>query len=192
MPARVKIDAFPEMKLTGKVHKVAVLAKSEWFNPDLKEYETTISIDGVHPSLKPGMSAEVEILVGTLRNVIRIPIQAVTARAGNTVVFLLDGSGNEEVREVVTGEANESFVEIKSGLVEGDVVLLEAPQTIEPEEGEDVKRPDKDVKDSSGPPSGANRTKGTPPSGAARDGKSRSKGGPRKSGRPPRGEKKPD
>ncbi|NQT85703.1 hypothetical protein HQ560_03005 [bacterium] len=193
MPARVKIGPFPDMKLTGKVHKIAVLAKSQWYNPDLKEYETTISIDGVHGSLKPGMSAEVEILVATLKDVIQVPVQAVTARSGKTVVYVLDDKGNEEARNVVTGEANENFVEIKEGLEEGETILLEAPQILEAEENGNGKKDDKDEKSTPAMPDmkskmGAPAKTASP--GGDRGGKSRAKGGSRKSGRPSRGGKK--
>jgi RND family efflux transporter MFP subunit len=189
MPARVKVDVFPDMKLTGKVHKIAVLAKSEWFNPDLKEYETTISIDGVHDSLKPGMSAEVEIHVATLKNVLQVPIQAVTARSGKTVVYVLDSKGNEEAREVVTGEANDRFVEIRDGLREGEVILLEAPQLLGPEEEKQEK--EKEKTDRNGPPEppavrGTTKGGQGPPKGKGTSGRSRPEGKSPRKGRPPR------
>jgi multidrug efflux pump subunit AcrA (membrane-fusion protein) len=194
MPARVKVDVFPDMKLTGKVHKIAVLAKSEWFNPDLKEYETTISIDGVHDSLKPGMSAEVEIHVATLKNVLQVPIQSVTARSGKTIVYVLDSKGNEEAREVVTGEANDRFVEIRDGLREGEVVLLEAPQLLGPEEEKEEEERGKGKADRDGPPESpgvrAPAKGGQPP---ARDKQTSRRGRPEgkspRKGRPPRREK---
>jgi len=137
-PANIRIDAFEKMRLTGKVHKVGVLpdSSSRWMNPDLKQYATDVSIDGVHPNLKPGMSAEVEILVTTIKDVIQVPVQAIAARAGQSVVYVVAGDGEEE-RPVKLGEANDKFVAVLSGLEEGEEILLEAPQavTVEAEEG---------------------------------------------------------
>ncbi|MFP4058490.1 MAG: HlyD family efflux transporter periplasmic adaptor subunit [Candidatus Brocadiia bacterium] len=139
LPARVRVDAFPEMNITGKVYEVADLpsSRNRWLNPDLKEYETIVAIDGVHPVLKPGMSAEVTVHVKTLRNVLHVPVQAVTARGDRSVVYVVHEDGTEEERAVEIGESNDDFVEIRSGLAEGEKVLLEAPRYIATEEEEE-------------------------------------------------------
>ncbi len=126
---KVSIDAFPDQELTGRVIKVAVVADSAnaFMNPDLKVYPTTIQIDGSHDWLRPGMSAEVEILVDSLENVIYVPVQAVTYYNDKRVVYLPNGS-NPRQREVEVGTFSDSYIEIVSGLNEGDEVLLLAPQ----------------------------------------------------------------
>jgi len=146
LPARVKVDAFPKRQFTGKVIKVAMMPASDssWLNPDLKEYETIVDIIGDKTGLKPGMSAQVEIDVKTLKNVLQVPIQAITARKGKTIVYVVGPDGAEEPREVEVGESNDTMVEIRSGLREGERILLEAPQIVlakeeeeKPEEGEE-------------------------------------------------------
>jgi multidrug resistance efflux pump len=126
---RVSIDAFPDVNLTGIVTKVAVVADSanSFMNPDLKVYPTTIKIDGVHDWLRPGMSSEVEILVNNLTDVVYVPVQAVTYWDDRRVVYV-DNGGRPERREVETGTFSESFIEITSGLREGEDVLLLPPQ----------------------------------------------------------------
>ena len=154
-PANIRIDAFEKMRLTGKVHKVGVLpdATSRWMNPDLKQYETDVSIDGVHANLKPGMSAEVEILVATVKDVVQVPVQAVSARAGRSVVYVMAGDGEEE-RPVKLGESNDKFVAVLSGLEEGEEILLEAPQavTAQDEEGEQADKDEEKGETPAGPP----------------------------------------
>jgi multidrug resistance efflux pump len=127
--ATVSIDAFPDQRLTGVVTKVAVVADStnSFMNPDLKVYPTTIKIDGVHEWLRPGMSAEVEILVDSLKDVVYVPLQAVSYVGDRRVVYV-DNGGAPEVREVEVGTFSESFIEIRSGLSAGEEVLLLAPQ----------------------------------------------------------------
>jgi HlyD family secretion protein len=129
-PARVIVDAFADRTLTGSVTNVGVLPDSEnrWMNPDLKVYRTTISIEGVHDWLKPGMSAKAEILVDRLDDVVFVPIQAVTPRDGRRVCHVVRGVGTE-VREVEVGQFNDEFIEIKSGLADGEKVLLRPPRT---------------------------------------------------------------
>ena len=125
----VSIDAFPDVSLTGVVTKVAVVADSAnaFMNPDLKVYPTTIKIDGVHDWLRPGMSAEVEILVDQLSDIVYVPVQAVTYWDDKRVVYV-DNGGDPERREVETGTFSDSFIEIRSGLREGEEVLLLPPQ----------------------------------------------------------------
>lgn len=129
--ASVSIDAFPDERLTGIVTKVAVVADStnSFMNPDLKVYPTTIKIDGVHEWLRPGMSAEVEILVDSLDDVIYVPLQAVSYLNDKRVVYVANG-GRPQVREVEVGTFSESFIEIRSGLREGEEVLLLPPQQL--------------------------------------------------------------
>jgi HlyD family secretion protein len=125
---KITVAAFPEKTFTGKVLKKAPLAApEEWLNPDLKVYATDVSIDGTHDFLKTGMTAKVEIIIDELKDVISIPIQAVLNTRGKKVCFVLNGSTHEQ-RQVETGAFNDSFVEIKSGLTEGEKVLLNPPR----------------------------------------------------------------
>ena len=96
-------------------------------NPDLKVYPTTIKIDGEFDWLRPGMSAEVEILVDRLDDVVYVPLQAVSYFDDKRVVYL-PGIGEPQMQEVETGTFSESFIEITSGLRAGDEVLLLPPQ----------------------------------------------------------------
>jgi len=125
----VSIDAFPDQQLTGIVTKVAVVADSAnaFMNPDLKVYPTTIKIDGTHDWLRPGMSAEVEILVNRLSDVVYVPVQAVTYFDDKRVVYVSNGYSSER-REIEVGTFSESFIEITSGLRAGEKVLLLPPQ----------------------------------------------------------------
>jgi len=132
--ARIQVDAFPEEKLTGEVIKVAVLPDSQnrWMSPDLKVYVTTVSIDNTHDWVKPGMSAKVEILVKQLGNVVHIPLQAVAPKSGKQICYVVKGNKAEE-REIEVGDFNDAFIEIKSGLKEGEKVLLNLPGSTGPE-----------------------------------------------------------
>ena len=132
-PARITVAAFPEKKFTGKVLKKAPLADPEnWMNPDLKVYATDVSIDGTHDFLKTGMTAKVEIIVQVLKDIISVPIQAVVSKEDKKVCYMMKNN-RVELREVETGEFNDNFVEIKSGLAEGEKVLLNPPRLGEAE-----------------------------------------------------------
>jgi multidrug resistance efflux pump len=126
---KVSVDAFPDELLTGVVIKVAVVADSanSFMNPDLKVYPTTIKIDGTHDWLRPGMSAEIDILVRSLEDVVYVPIQAVTYYDDKRVVYV-SNRGRAERREIEVGTFSDSYIEILSGLEAGEEVLLLPPQ----------------------------------------------------------------
>jgi len=131
--ATITVDAFPDEKLYGQVLKVAQLPDSQrgWLSPDLKVYTTQVLIEGSMQSLRPGMSAKVEILVDQLEDVLFVPVQVVTNREGKKLCYVM-ASDTPQPREVSTGAFNDTFVEIISGLKEGEQVLLNPPRLIEP------------------------------------------------------------
>jgi len=121
----ITIDAMPERQFEGKVSKVGILPdnSNRWWNPNRKVYLTDISIEGNHPDLKPGMSAQVRIVINELKDVTMVPIQAVTALGDETVCFV-KGLGGADKRVVQTGDYNDKFIEIRDGLKEGEKVVL--------------------------------------------------------------------
>jgi HlyD family secretion protein len=126
-PARITVAAFPGQVFTGRVLKKAPLADLDnWLNPDLKAYVTDVGIEGAHDALKTGMTGKVEITIQELHGVLYVPIQSVVS-VGETKACYVPGSGPEK-RPVQTGLFNDNFVEIKSGLEEGEQVLLNPPR----------------------------------------------------------------
>jgi HlyD family secretion protein len=135
-PAEIKVEAFPNKTFTGRVLKKAPLADAEdWLNPDLKVYSTDIVIDGTHDALKTGMTGKVTIIIDKLQDILYVPIQSVVTIEDKKVCYIA-GSPTEK-RDVVTGLFNDNFVEIKSGLTEGEKVLLNPPKWTEPEKTEE-------------------------------------------------------
>lgn len=127
-------EPFPDTTFTGEVLSVAPLpdAQRSFLSPDIKVYTTKVSIENAQASLRPGMSAKVEILVDELDDVLMVPVQVVANRSGRKVCYVATQNGPQE-REVETGAFNETFVEIVAGLEPGDNVLLSPPQILEPE-----------------------------------------------------------
>jgi multidrug resistance efflux pump len=127
----VRIDAFPNILLTGEVTKVAVVADSgnAFMNPDMKVYPTMVKIDGIHDWLRPGMSAEVEILVDSLSDAVYVPLQAVTYVGDRQVVYVAQ-AGRGVPRDVQVGTFSEQFIEIVAGLRKGEQVMLLPPRQL--------------------------------------------------------------
>jgi RNA polymerase sigma factor (sigma-70 family) len=121
--ARIKVDAIPDRVLSGMVKVVAPL-------PDVgrspaqpvKLYTTLVELDEGLPGLRPGMSAEVEILVTELDHVLSVPVQSVLAHEGKYKVAVKQLDGEFAWREVTLGMTNDKFVEVKQGIMRGDNV----------------------------------------------------------------------
>jgi HlyD family secretion protein len=139
LPALISTDALPNLSLKGKVTKVGILPDSvnRVLNPDLKVYLTEITLDDA-PEIKlirPGMSAKVQVIINVVKEVLFVPVQSVTTVDRQQVCYLLQG---EEFvpKPVRGGQYNESYIEIVSGLKDGDIVKLNAPA---PQGGKQVK-----------------------------------------------------
>jgi len=106
----------------GEVTKVSVLPSSQnrWLNPELKVYDVTIAIKAVYEWLKPGMTAEVRIHIDNLKDVLFVPIQAVSNRGDDRVCYL----SNRDHKKVETGQFNDMHIEILNGLEEGETIML--------------------------------------------------------------------
>ena len=140
--ASITVDAFPDKVLEGEVTMVGLLPDSQnrWLDPDMKVYLTTITLAGTHDWLKPGMSAEVEILVDRLADVVYVPVQAVSPSDGKRVCFIANGRKAER-REVEIGQFNDEFIEIQNGLKEAERVLLRSMEGSAEKEGEKQPKP---------------------------------------------------
>ena len=122
--ARVRVDAFADQVLTGTVRDVAPLPDpSSFFSSDIKVYTTHVTIDKGISGLRPGMTAQVEILVAELDNVLSVPVQAVLQYKGKDHIAVRAGD-SYAFRDVVLGTTNDRHIEVREGLKTGDLVAL--------------------------------------------------------------------
>ena len=126
---RVQVDAMPGKELVGKVsHVSAVAAQADWARADVKVYPVTVALDDIPQGLKPGMTAELRIVTGEKKDVLRVPTAAVLRTGRAQSCFVKEGEKLVE-REVAAGATDGSSVEITAGLQVGDMVLTD-PSTI--------------------------------------------------------------
>jgi HlyD family secretion protein len=137
--ARIRVDAYPGKSYQGHVKTVATVAsQAEFFSSDVKVYQTMVSIEGSleEENLRPGMSAEVTITASeTSEPVLVIPIQAVLGNLSmgeNRKCYVLDAAGYPQLRDIVVGLSSDKFVEVKSGVQEGEKVVIN-PRGLIPE-----------------------------------------------------------
>jgi HlyD family secretion protein len=147
-PCTIHVDAAPGKEFIGKVSFVALLPDkgSWWANPNLRLYKTEIVID--HPAvgsetaikdLRPGMSCSIEIHSARIEDAIFIPLQSVFIDKGESIAFVAV-SDTPERRVLQVGRSNDKFVEITSGVKEGEEVLLSAPPGFSPSGADDTKK----------------------------------------------------
>lgn len=123
-PALVRVDAYPNRPLVGNLRSVASVASpQDWLSADVKVYPAIVALNASLPGLKPGMSAEVTILLEERQNVLRIPVQAIVAEGKETSCYVKSADGVEK-RKVTTGLSDNQYVEIKDGVREGEEVLV--------------------------------------------------------------------
>jgi RND family efflux transporter MFP subunit len=160
--AAIKVDAFPDLPLRGKVVKVATIPNqaNRWMNPDTKVYTTEVSLEGAPSTLRPGMSAKVEILVLEVASTLSVPVQAVAGRPGAPTVHVEGPKGVFTERPVATGPSNDRFVAIEDGLREGERVLLSPPRPEFAPSEESEEKPDREpsAKPKDGAPAAPSRT----------------------------------
>ncbi|MBW3598653.1 MAG: efflux RND transporter periplasmic adaptor subunit [Planctomycetes bacterium] len=144
--ATVQVEALPDRKYPGEVKAVAVLA--DQVSTDTKMYETTVTIDGEVDQLRPGMTAVVEIHVAHLKDVVSVPVQAIVQVEDKTWCYVERG-GRAHRRPVELGMTNDKFVEIKSGVEEGEQVVLN-PMAVMDEKDREQSAPQPD--DGAAPP----------------------------------------
>jgi hypothetical protein len=101
-------------------------SNTDFMSSDVRVYVTLVAIDEQVEGLKPGMSAEVTILVDEVNDVLRLPVHSVLESGGKKFCYVKTPAGTIEKRELVTGLNNYKFVEIKpeSNLKVGELVVV--------------------------------------------------------------------
>jgi HlyD family secretion protein len=169
-PAKIKIDAIPDREFTGKVTEIGnspIQTTGTGTTRTATNFKVTVQIDGQIPDVRPGFTCTAEITTATKKQVVSVPIQAMTVREllydaqGNVVheprpprprfrfgppaaapatttastelkpgekreekegVFVMK-DGKSEFLIVKTGIAGERYLEVLTGLKEGDQVI---------------------------------------------------------------------
>ncbi|GAB4146587.1 MAG: hypothetical protein Tsb009_19370 [Planctomycetaceae bacterium] len=125
LPVLIKVDAVPDKIFKGVVHSVPdVPVKGEWPNTDMMLYETTIKILGNVDQLKPGMNAEVEIIVEDREDVLQVPVQSIINIGDSYAAYVAKGNDVSIRKDIKIGSSNNKMVEILAGLEPGEQVVM--------------------------------------------------------------------
>jgi HlyD family secretion protein len=135
--ATIHLDALVGAPLAGKVVEIGSSGVKQG---DVVKFKVKIALDTPEPRVKPGMTARVEITTERAADAIAVPQQAVQTRwldeGGKeterreadrsqrevSAVYLRDGAKAKRT-EVTTGVHDELWVEVRSGIAEGDEIV---------------------------------------------------------------------
>jgi len=127
-PAEVRFSYLPGEKFEGQV---------EYVYPNLdrmtRALTARLKFDNPGETLKPNMFGDVYIFSGAKENIIVVPRESVIRTGTSERVILAKGKGRFEPREVITGIESGDWIEIQSGLNEGEDVVISGQFLIDSE-----------------------------------------------------------
>ena len=127
-----------DVKVQGKVSSVASVAQpAGWWTGNVVKYDVIVDVPASE-DLKPGMTAEVDLLLSESKNVLSIPVSSIIETDGGFFCWVKKQETFERV-PILLGEGNEIFVVVEKGLQLNDEVALN-PQAFLIDANNDMKQ----------------------------------------------------
>jgi RND family efflux transporter MFP subunit len=117
-PVKVHVQAL-NADYVGKVSRFA-----DSLDPQTRTMETEIDFQNASEKLLPGMYAETILQLSDRKDVLVVPMEAVTQNAGEARILMVNGQNIVEERKVKLGVQGKSKVEVLSGLTDGDWIIV--------------------------------------------------------------------
>jgi RND family efflux transporter MFP subunit len=124
--ARILLDAYPGVEVQGTVTSLAAAGHLD-STRGVDVFTVKVELDPSQSTvqIKPGMTAEVRIRVGSWEGVVKVPAETVFEEDGKSFVYRVDG-GVKQKTEVSVGHRSDREVEIETGVAEGDKIYAQA------------------------------------------------------------------
>ncbi len=137
---RFTVDSYPGETFAAVVRQIRKAATE---TQNVVSYLVILDVDNKEGKLLPGMTANVEIITGAVKTVVRVPTTALRFRPregdrpsdkapvpGTPIVFIATADPYKPARRVVKlGLQSEDFVEVTAGLAPGDKVIVRSKST---------------------------------------------------------------
>lgn len=138
---RFTVDSYPGETFAATVRQIRKAATE---TQNVVSYLVILDVDNKDGKLLPGMTANVEIITGIVRNVMRAPTTALrfrpkssdrpnneTAKSGASVVYVAGPDAYKPARRTVKlGLQGEDYVEVVRGLKPGEKVIVRSRSTV--------------------------------------------------------------
>lgn len=121
----VRIDAFPDRVMRGKVDFIAYKA-----DPATKTFRVRVLVDNPHHDIRPGMIARVVFLRHMIQDALSAPLFALVDKGGERLLFV-EKDGVAHARTVSIGVIEGDRVQISDGLKPGDRVIVTGQRDVE-------------------------------------------------------------
>jgi HlyD family secretion protein len=126
-PARISLDAYPELQFQGRVEQVAPVGTTSMLTSRVRNFVAIVSVQGSHPKLVPDLSAAVDVELERQNDAIVVPRDAIVREKDRFTVRVLDGD-IVRPRTVTLGVKNDYEVIVASGLEPGVTVQRHVAQ----------------------------------------------------------------
>jgi len=130
---RVKPEIYEKKKvLKGVVEKISTLSTDdETFSKESEAYvEVEIELDRIDENLMPGFTVDTEIIILNIKNTVSVPRSAILEKNGKTIIFTVDSQSKLKAKEVKLGTITRSNIQIKSGLKDGEEIIINPNPTL--------------------------------------------------------------
>ena len=125
---RADFEALPNAHRSGRISYIYPTV-----NPDTRTVRVRVALPNPERALKPGMYATIRITGTSPQSVLSVPRSAVLSTGERSLVFVKRRDGMLEPHPVVLGIANDTQVQILSGLAAGDTVVASATFLVDAE-----------------------------------------------------------
>jgi len=127
-PVAITIDAFSGEKFEGSIRRISPIVSGGKL--ETRTADVWVYFNRKDARIKPGMSADIEILITILQSVLSVPSQAVIEREGKKQAFIAVGvelkhgaKAVANMKPVEIGITNWSYTEVTKGLSAGEFVI---------------------------------------------------------------------
>ncbi|HWH56100.1 MAG TPA: efflux RND transporter periplasmic adaptor subunit [Terriglobales bacterium] len=127
-PVTVHLDAIPDRQFTGRIEDISALATEDFSAgwPVPRDFDVRIVLDDSDPRLKPGMTAQVTVIVDRVRDALAIPVQASFQKEGETLAYVWSGSKFRPQAIEISRRSGDRVL-VAKGLQAGDRIALQDP-----------------------------------------------------------------
>lgn len=119
----VTLDAFPDRSFTGTV---TAITPSATVVQNIAIFYVTVNVPNPEHLLRPGMTAEGEILIQEIPSAVHIPKRAVQTVRTRSYVKVQKADGSTEERRITVGPDDGTNIVVRSGLQPGETVVVPA------------------------------------------------------------------